>query len=77
MKWIACPIIQKLVAKDVCQVEDGLVFGVISFRSGDVCLDTVDLLVRPLVMKVSGTVDKRRFISSPSAVPSWRTPEKG
>lgn len=47
MKWIAYAIIQKLVAKDVCQVEDGLVLGVISFRSGDVCLDTVDILVRP------------------------------
>lgn len=47
MKWIACAIIQKLVTKDVCQVEDGLVLGVISLRSGDVCLDTVDLLIRP------------------------------
>jgi len=47
MKWIACAIVQKLVAKDVCQVEDGLVLGVISFRSGDICPDTVDLLVRP------------------------------
>ena len=47
MKWLACAIIQKLVAKDVCQVEDDFVLGVISFRSGDVCLDTVDLLVRP------------------------------
>jgi len=47
MKWIAYTIIQKLVAKDVCQVEDDLVLGVTSFRSGDVCLDTVDLLIRP------------------------------
>jgi hypothetical protein len=47
MKWIACTIIQKLVPKDVCQVEDRLVLGVISLGSGDVCLDTVDLLIRP------------------------------
>jgi hypothetical protein len=47
MKWIACTIIQKLVAEDVCQVDDDLVLGVIGFRSGDVCLDTVDLLIRP------------------------------
>ena len=47
MKWIACTVIQKLVTKDVCEVEDGLVLGVIRFRSGNVCLDTVDLLIRP------------------------------
>ena len=38
-------------AKDVCQVDDGLVFRMIDLRSSDVCLDAIDLFERPLSSK--------------------------
>jgi hypothetical protein len=41
-------IILKLEAKDVRHIEDGLVLWVIGGWCGNVCFDTVDLLIRPL-----------------------------
>jgi len=41
--------IRELDAKDVWQVDDGLVFRVIDFGSSDICLDAIDHFIRPLV----------------------------
>ena len=40
-------VILELEAEDICHVENGLVLRIIGFGSGNVCLDTVDLLIRP------------------------------
>jgi hypothetical protein len=41
-------VIWELEAKDVWQVDDGLVFRVIDFGSSDISLDAIDLFIRPL-----------------------------
>jgi hypothetical protein len=45
---MTCAVINELVAKDICYEEDGLIFRIIGFGSGNVCLDAVDLFIRPL-----------------------------
>jgi hypothetical protein len=41
-------VIRELEAKDVRQVDDGLVFRVIDLRSSDIRLDAVDHFILPL-----------------------------
>ena len=45
---ITYEVIRELEAEDVCQVYHSLVFRVIDFGSSDICLDTIDLFIRPL-----------------------------
>jgi hypothetical protein len=53
---MTCTVIYQLGAKDICYEEDGLIFRIIGFGSGDVCLDTVDLFIRPLSSKCIGVL---------------------
>ena len=41
-------VIQKIDTKDVCHVDDSLVFRIIDLGSGDICLDAIYLFVGPL-----------------------------
>jgi hypothetical protein len=41
-------VIRVFEAEDVCQVYHSLVLRVIDFGSSDICLDTIDLFIRPL-----------------------------
>ena len=43
-----CKVIRELEAQDIGQVEDGLVIRVIDLGSSDICLDAIDLFIRPL-----------------------------
>ena len=45
---MTCTVIDELDAKDICYEEDGLILRIIGFGSGDVCLDAIDLFIRPL-----------------------------
>jgi len=45
---VTCSIVPKFGSIDVCHEEDGFIFRVISLGSGDICLDSVDLLIRSL-----------------------------
>jgi hypothetical protein len=67
-------VILKLKAEDICQIEDGLVLRVIGFWGGNVCLDTVDLLICSLSGKgfVVSRCERDKMIMSelPSGVPS-------
>jgi len=55
-----CSVIRELETKDICQVDDGLVLRVIDFGSGNICLDAVDLFIRPLCSRGVGVkkIDK-------------------
>ena len=72
---ITCKVIRELEAKDVRQVDDGLVFRVIDFGSSDICLDAIDLFVRPLSCRGIGVLKSKTNkdgydVTLPSAVPS-------
>jgi hypothetical protein len=41
-------MIRKFDTKDVGHIDNGLILWIISFGSGDVGLDAIDLLIRPL-----------------------------
>ena len=45
---ITYKVIRKAEAEDVCQVYHGLVFRVIDLGSSDICLNTINLFIRPL-----------------------------
>jgi hypothetical protein len=52
-------VIREIQTKNVCQVEDGLVFRVIYLGGSDVCLDAIDLFKRPLSKRGVGVkIDK-------------------
>ena len=51
-----CTVINKVDAEDISYEEDGLIFRVIGLRSGNVCLDAVDLFIRPLGSRAAGDV---------------------
>jgi hypothetical protein len=54
-RWVGargtCAVIREVDSEDVCQVDDGLVFRVIDLGSSDICLNAVDLFVRPLMQQ--------------------------
>ena len=62
-------VIRELEAEDVRHIENGLVLRIIGFGSGNVCLDTVDLLIRPWCW-LKCEKDKIRISELPSGVPS-------
>jgi len=54
-------VIRELEAKDICQVNHGLVFSVIDFGSSDICLDAIYLFVCPLSSTVRVSRSKTRI----------------
>jgi hypothetical protein len=53
-------VIRELEAKDVWQVDDGLVFRVIDLGSSDIRLDAIDYFIRPLSGRGVGDLKSNR-----------------